>query len=77
MITPFDPIFQEDYGQLDASITVSITPQLKLGIQGVNLTNSVTKTSAAVTDQNGDVRLVPRGWYMNDRRVTGMIRFNF
>lgn len=77
VITPFDPIFQEDYGQLDASITVSITPQLKLGIQGVNLTNSVTKTSAAVTDQNGDVRLVPRGWYMNDRRITGMIRFNF
>lgn len=77
VITPFDPIFQEDYGQLDASITISISDQLKLGIQGVNLTNSVTKTSAAVTDQNGDVRLVPRGWYMNDRRVTGMIRFNF
>lgn len=77
VITPFDPIFQEDYGQLDASITVSITPQLKLGIQGVNLTNSVTKTSAAVTDQNGEIRLVPRGWYVNDRRVTGMIRFSF
>jgi len=77
VITPFDPIFQEDYGQLDASITISITPQLKLGIQGVNLTNSVTKTSAAVTDQNGEIRLVPRGWYVNDRRVTGMIRFNF
>ncbi|MBA4760175.1 TonB-dependent receptor [Sphingomonas sp.] len=77
VITPFDPIFQEDYGQLDASITISITDQLKLGIQGVNLTNSVTKTSAAVTDQNGDVRLVPRGWYVNDRRITGMIRFSF
>ncbi|RYD65507.1 MAG: TonB-dependent receptor [Sphingomonadales bacterium] len=77
VITPFDPIFQEDYGQLDASITISITDQLKLGIQGVNLTNSVTKTSAAVTDQNGEIRLVPRGWYVNDRRVTGMIRFNF
>jgi len=77
VITPFDPIFQEDYGQLDASVTISINKQLKLGIQGVNLTNSVTKTSAAVTDQTGAVRLVPRGWYMNDRRVTGMIRFNF
>lgn len=77
VITPFDPIFQESYGQLDASFTWSITDQIKLGIQGVNLLNSVTKTSAAVVDQNGGVRLVPRGWYLNDRRYTAIVRFNF
>ena len=77
VITPFDPIFQQAYGQLDASVTVSVTDQFKLGIQGVNLMNSVTKTSAAVEDQNGDIRLVPRGWYMNDRRFSVIARFNF
>ena len=77
VITPFDPIFQEAYGQLDASLTWSITDSIKVGVQGVNLLNSTTKTSAAVVDQNGDVRLVPRGWYVNDRRYTAILRFNF
>ena len=77
MITPFDPIFQESYGQLDASLTWSVTDNIKVGIQGVNLLNSVTKTSAAVEDQNGEIRLVPRGWYINDRRYTAIVRFNF
>jgi TonB-dependent receptor len=77
VITPFDPIFQESYGQLDASLTWSVTDNVKVGIQGVNLLNSITKTSAAVVDPNGDVRLVPRGWYSNDRRYTAIVRFNF
>lgn len=77
VITPFDPIFQRAYGQLDASITYSITDQIKVGLQGVNLLNSVTKTEAAVLDANDNVRRIPRGWYMNDRRYTAMVRFNF
>lgn len=77
VITPFDPIFQQAYGQLDASFTWSITDNIKVGVQGVNLLNSITKTSAAVVDQNGDTRLVPRGWYINDRRYTAILRFNF
>ncbi len=77
VITPFDPIFQEAFGQLDASLTYSVTDNIKVGIQGYNLLNSVTKTSAAVEDADGDVRLVPRGWYMQDRRYSLMVRFNF
>jgi TonB-dependent receptor len=77
VITPFDPIFQEDFGQLDASITYSINDHFKVGIQGYNLLNSITKTSAAVEDQNGEVRLVPRGWYVQDRRYSFVARFNF
>ncbi len=75
VITPFDPIFQRDYGQLDGSITFRVNNQLNLGMQAVNLTNSMTKTEAAVLDQNGDVRRVPRGWYLNDRRFTFFARF--
>lgn len=77
VITPFDPIFQEGYGQLDASIGYQITENIRVGLQGYNLLNSVTKTSAAVEDASGNVRLVPRGWYMNDRRYSFMVRFNF
>lgn len=77
VITPFDPIFQEDYGQVDASISWAITDKIKIGVQGLNLSNAITKTSAAVMDQNNKVRLVPRGWYMNDRRFTFLVRFNF
>lgn len=76
VITPFDPIFQRAYGQLDASITATVNEHLKLGVQGVNLLNSVTKTSAAVLDQNDEVRLIPRGWYMNDRRFTFFARLS-
>ena len=77
VITPFDPIFQEQFGQLDASVTYAITDNIKVGIQGYNLLNSITKTSAAVEDPNDEVRLVPRGWYTQDRRLSFVARFNF
>jgi TonB-dependent receptor len=79
VITPFDPVFQEAYGQLDASVFMQVTRNLRLGFQGVNLTNSVTKTSVAVQGPNGtdDIRIIPRGWFMNDRRISAIARFNF
>lgn len=77
VIVPYDPIYQRDYGQLDASVSFAIDDSLRVGVQGVNLLNSVTKTSAVIEDQNDEIRLVPRGWYMNDRRFTLFARFNF
>ncbi|RYD58508.1 MAG: TonB-dependent receptor [Sphingomonadales bacterium] len=77
VITPFDPIFQRAYGQLDASATVQVNKNFKIGIQGVNLTKSVTVTEAAVEDQNGKVRRVPRQWYLPDRRFSIITRFTF
>ena len=77
VITPFDPIFQRAYGQLDASATVSVTDRFKIGIQAVNLLNSTTKTESAVLDGAGDIRKVPRQWYTTDRRYTIITRFSF
>jgi TonB-dependent receptor len=79
VITPFDPVFQEDYGQLDASIFMQVTKNFRLGFQGVNLTSSITKTSVAVQGPDGasDIRIVPRGWFINDRRISAIARFNF
>lgn len=79
VITPFDPVLQEAYGQLDASVFMQVTRNLRLGFQGVNLTNSITKTSVAVQGPDGvdDIRIIPRGWFMNDRRISAIARFNF
>ncbi len=90
VVDPFDPIFQRPYGQLDGSITVSVGSNLKLGLQGVNLLNSVTKTAAAIEDRTqltaaqladptvkGPARLITSAWNMNDRRFTLFARFNF
>jgi len=77
VITPFDPIFQRAYGQLDASASVTVNKHLKIGIEGVNLTNSIVGTSAAVYDQNKNIILVPRAWYKTDRRYTISAHLNF
>jgi len=79
VIVPNDPIINKATGQLDASIFFAVTPQIKIGIQGSNLTNEVTRTTAVIQkigDPKGYVE-VPRGWYMNDRRFAAIARFNF
>jgi len=47
---------------------------VKVGIQGVNLTNEVTKTTQQYT---ADGRLGPRSYFMNDRRYSVIVRANF
>ena len=79
VITPFDPIINKATGQLDASMFFAITPNIKLGVQGANLTNEITRTNAVITGMGGPntIKEVPRGWYMNDRRLSAVARFNF
>ncbi|WP_404339759.1 TonB-dependent receptor [Sphingomonas sp. MMS12-HWE2-04] len=77
VITPFDPIFQRAYGQLDASAFLTVNRNFKIGVQGVNLTKSTTITEAAVADQDGNVRRVPRQWYSPDRRFSIITRYTF
>lgn len=73
-IFPFSPIWQESTGQLDASIFYSITDQIKVGIQGVNLLDEVTRTSQVV---DFDGTRVTRSAFRNDRRYTFLARFQF
>ncbi len=82
VITPFDPIFQKAYGQLDSSASLKVNDNFTLGIEGVNLLNSIVKTAAAVYDRPAAdpaavVVLVPRQWYKTDRRFTISARLNF
>ena len=74
MIIPYFPIFNESTGQLDASAFYSITPQIKIGVQAVNLLNEVTRTTQQFTL---DGLSGPRSYFMNDRRFAFIIRGNF
>ncbi len=73
-IFPFSPIWQESSGQMDASIFYSVTDQIKLGIQGVNLLDEVTRTSQVV---DFDGTRITRSAFRNDRRFTFLARFQF
>ncbi len=75
VITPFYPIFQEDSGQLDGSFFYTVNDNLKIGVQGANLLDEITKTTSYIPASDG--RRGGRSWYRNDRRITVSARFNF
>jgi outer membrane receptor protein involved in Fe transport len=74
VIVPYSPVFAESYGQVDASIFYSVTPSIRMGFQGVNLTNSIMRTSYVIND---DLLTRPRNWFIADRRFTFSIRASF
>ena len=74
VIYPYYPIYNEATGQLDASAFFNITKNVKIGVQGVNLLNEVTKTSQQFTL---DGMSGPRSYFMNDRRYSIILRGNF
>ncbi|WP_370177118.1 TonB-dependent receptor [Alteriqipengyuania sp.] len=81
VIYPYYSIFNEPTGQLDASLFFNVSDAfdlpggIRIGVQGVNLLNEVTKTSQAYTGNPDE--LAPRSYFMNDRRFSFIIRGNF
>jgi TonB-dependent receptor len=75
VIFPYYSIYNEATGQLDASAFISLSKSIKLGVQGVNLLNEVTKTSQSYTGDPS--KLAPRSYFMNDRRFSFVVRANF
>ncbi|HET9510142.1 MAG TPA: hypothetical protein VFO80_03250, partial [Sphingomonas sp.] len=73
-IFPFSPIWQESTGQFDASIFYSVTDRIKMGVQGVNLLDEVTRTTQVI---DFDGNRVTRSAFRNDRRYTFLVRFDF
>ncbi|SMQ73378.1 TonB-dependent receptor [Altererythrobacter xiamenensis] len=73
-IFPFSPIWQESTGQLDASIFYAVTDNIKLGVQGVNLLDEVTRTTQVI---DFDGTRLTRSAFRNDRRFTFLARFDF
>jgi TonB-dependent receptor len=75
VIFPFYSIFNEATGQLDASAFFNITDDIRVGVQGVNLLNEVTRTTQAFTGDPSN--LAPRSFFVNDRRFSFIVRANF
>jgi hypothetical protein len=75
VIFPYFSIFNEATGQLDGSIFFNVTEGVRVGVQGVNLLNEVTRTTQAYTG-DPDV-LAPRSFFVNDRRFSFIVRGNF
>jgi TonB-dependent receptor len=79
------PVYAEDYGQLDGSILYSVTPQVKVGIQAVNLLNTKYELEMDQRDSwflgtqgNFSESLVRKhSWTVSDRRVSFIIRGTF
>ena len=71
---PFSATYQDASGQLDGTIFYSLTPNIKLGVQGVNLLDETTNLSTVIDfDGNRTTSAV----FRNDRRYTFIARFNF
>jgi TonB-dependent receptor len=73
-IYPYFPVYQDAVGQLDGSFFYSLTGHIKLGVQGVNLTNSITKTEQQFTSSG---LMAPRSYFITDRRFSLIVRGNF
>ena len=74
VIFPYYPIYNEATGQLDGSAFYSVTKNIKVGVQGVNLLNEVTKTSQQFTASG---LIAPRSYFVNDRRYSFIVRGTF
>jgi hypothetical protein len=68
------PIWQEAYGQLDGSFHFKPSASWDVFLDAQNLLESETVLKQQVTD-NG--LLLPRSWFVNDRRFNLGVRYRF
>ena len=79
------PVYAKSYGQLDGSVLYSLTPQVKIGVQAVNLLNSRYELEMDQRDSwylgtqgNFSKSLVrTHSWTVSDRRVSFIVRGTF
>lgn len=82
MVTAIDccvayPIWNKDYGSLDGSIKYSLTDNLDIAFQASNLLSEETVLEQQVTNvEDGGLRL-PNARFVNDRRYTLGLRYQF
>jgi TonB-dependent receptor len=65
------PAWADDFGQLDASVQFNVTDQIKVGLQGVNLSDSTYKV---LVDNLNDAGLTYHNWVASDRRFSLFVR---
>lgn len=70
----FAPVYQTAYGQVDASLFYNINDNLKIGIEGVNLTNETTTTEVQLNQAGQRTQSLN---FTTDRRYAVTLRANF
>ncbi|WGL18385.1 TonB-dependent receptor [Microbulbifer bruguierae] len=82
MVTAIDccvayPVWTEAFGSLDGSVAYSLTDNLDIAFQASNLLNEETVMTQQVSNvEDGGTRM-PNSWFINDRRYTLGLRFQF
>ncbi|HMI21187.1 MAG TPA: TonB-dependent receptor [Sphingomonas sp.] len=71
VIFPYYPIYNAAEGHLDASVFLTLSKGLRIGVQGVNLNNEVTKTLQQYTTSG---LIGPRSYFTEDRRYSFIVR---
>lgn len=71
---PYPATWAGDAGYLDASLFYNITDAIKIGFQGNNLTDTITRTEF---QNNYGPERDGRSWFMLDRRYTFVVRAVF
>ena len=66
------PLYADGYGELDASIFYNITPNITLGIQGLNLTNSIYREL-----EQQHIATTTFAWYDSGRTYSAQLRATF
>ncbi|MCC2975191.1 TonB-dependent receptor [Sphingomonas sp. PL-96] len=64
------PIFNAERGQLDASVTYTVSPNFALTVDGINLTNTENRTYYGIESR-------PQSYVLNDRRVSITARITY
>jgi TonB-dependent receptor len=65
------PAWADDFGQLDASVQFNVTPNVTIGVQGVNLSDSTYKV---LVDNLNDAGITYHNWVSSDRRFSVFMR---
>jgi TonB-dependent receptor len=74
VIVPYAPIMNENTGTLSASVFYTVFSGIKIGVQGENLLDNITKTSQILNNQ---LLRAPRSFFIEDRRVSLIVRASF
>jgi len=82
MVTAVDccvavPIWNDAYGQLDASIKYKFNDNFTIALQASNLLNEKTKLTQQIEDSSAGGQKMPNAWFQNDVRYTLGLRFTY
>lgn len=68
------PLWNDDYGYMDASVFYNITDDITVGIQASNLLNAQAETIMILDNEGTEAG---RSWFIQDRRASLVLRAKF